>query len=161
MTDKSKLYPDRDKDLNDIEKHIDDIDIKKLDENNPSENAMRFNIIKKNPPKPGYMEVEYFKAKDENGQEVCVTESRDKTGKLKRILTDPIMAIDLNILISHNIAACPNNVIPMLIDKSVQTALEEKEVFKAEKRRKDFNWWWIVFLLIPIPAVLFWIFALM
>ena len=143
----------------DVERFIDNLDkIKDLDEKNPLEQAMKFNAIKQNPPEPGYMEVRMFKDKDEKDRPVFVSESDhiDDDGKkvLKQLRHDPSFVIDLNSALMANVAACPSNVIPMLIDEAQRLAVDKMKTFKPEKRRSEFSWWWIVLAVLLIPGIL-------
>lgn len=111
--------------------------IRDLDEKNPLEQAMKFNAVKKNPPKKGFMEVQLV--------------SKSKDGEYAE---DPYYIIDLNTAIMANVAACPSNVIPMLIDQAQRLAVDKMKTFKPEKRGNEFNWWWIVLAIILIPGII-------
>ena len=131
-------------------------DIKHLDESNPMERAIKFDKVKRDPPGPGYMKVELFEEKDENGNRVF---SKDTKGT--EIKHDPMFTVDLKTSIDADINGCPSNVMPMLIDERVQLAMNEKKEFKPEKRRDEFNYWWIVMGLLMVPGIILiilWIF---
>jgi len=129
-------------------------DTKKWDESNPLERAKKFQQVKANPPEPGYMKVEVFKETDSNGNPIVVSKSTDDKRTVKEVKHNPIFTIDLNTLITADVAACPSNVVPMLIDQAVQLAMNEKKTFKPEKRKEMFNWWWIVMALLMIPGII-------
>lgn len=124
-------------------------DTKKWDESNPLERAKKFQEVKANPPKPGYMEVKVFEGTDDNGNPIVISKSKDK-----EIKHDPFFTIDLNTLITADVAACPSNVVPMLIDQAVQLVMNEKKTFKPEKRKEMFNYWWVVMALLMIPGII-------
>lgn len=124
-------------------------ELRKLDENNPMERAIKFDMVKKYPPKPGFMKVDVFDGVDSDGNRIAISQSSEKT-----LFHDPIMSIDLNTSIGADVAACPSNVMPMLIDEYVQIAMEEKKDYKPEKPETQFNWWWIVFFLLMIPGII-------
>jgi hypothetical protein len=122
---------------------IDNLDkIRDLDEKNPLEQAMKFNQIKKNPPKKEYMKVE------------LISRSKNKDGTSNEYQESPYFAIDLNTAIMANVAACPSNIIPMLIDQAQRLAVDKMKTFKPEKRGNEFNWWWIVLAIILIPGII-------
>ena len=86
--------------------------------------------VKEKPPKPGEMKVEI------------------KDGE--------VYAIDLNALLLAQLSDCPATVIPMLIDHGVRTAVDIKKAYNPEKRHLDFQYWWLIFLIIGLGgAVLF------
>ena len=129
--------------------------IRRLDENNPMERAIKFDKVKKNPPAPGFMKVDCYEGETKDNETCIVSESRDKNGGLlKRLFHPSIFSIDLNTLITADVAACPSNIMPMLIDKHVHVALVEKKARQPDKVEKHFNWWWIVFFLLMIPGII-------
>ena len=128
--------------------------LRKLDEDNPMERAIKFDAVKHNPPKPGYMKVDVFEGEDENGERVAISRSKNEEGEYVYIEHDPIATVDLNTTIRSDVAACPSHVMPQLIDEHVQIALDEKKEHKPEKRKDEFNWWWIVFFLLMTPGIL-------
>ena len=125
--------------------------IQKLDELNPMEQAIKYKAVKRNPPEPGYMQVDVFKVE---GEDKVVSKSTKKN-----LEEDPFFSVDLNTAIMANIAACPSNVIPMLIEQARHLSWEKVKTFKPEKRGFDFNWWWIVFILLVIAPVVVVIFS--
>lgn len=145
-------------DLHDkAKKHLDALGTRDLDVNNPMERALKLDKVKKNPVKPGYMKIEVYEGEDENGNRVAVSKSESNN---KVLIHDPIRTVDLNTSIQADVAACPSNVMPMLIDEYVQMAVSEDKTFKPEKKRRDgFNWWWVVFFLMPLPGILLFIIA--
>lgn len=135
------------------EEKIDEVlNTKNLDENNPLERAKKFVEVKKNPPKPDYMKIEVFEG-DDNGEPIVVSKSTDKDDTEVLIEHDPFFTIDLKTLIDADVAACPSNVVPMLIDQAVQLAMNEKITFKPKKRKDEFNWWWVVMGLLMLPGI--------
>lgn len=129
-------------------------EIRKLDELNPLEQAIKYTAVKRNLPKSDYMKVEMFEEKDEKGEPLIVSESTQKEGETKKIKHGPFYVVDLNIALMANIAACPSNVVPMLIDQAQRLAVDKMKTFKPEKRVKEFNYWWIVFvILIAAPFI--------
>lgn len=135
-----------------IAKTLDEMDIRKLDEDNPLEQAKKFDRVKENPPKPGYMKVDVVKTDEDPPQLYSI--STDKKGKEKRIRESPFFTIDLYSAVQANIAKCPSNVVPMLIDQAQQLVMNEKKEFKPEKRTSEFNWWWIVLALMMLPGII-------
>lgn len=155
------------KDVKAMEKFIDDLDkIKELDEQNPSEQAIKYRAVKQNSPVPGYMEVRLHKEEDEKGRPIVVSESDvlDPDGKpsekVKRFKHDPFFTVDLNKLFLADITACPSSVGPMLIDMAQKLVELKKGAFKSERRRTEYNWWWIVMALLLIPGILTVVFML-
>lgn len=143
-------------------KKLDSINnIRNLDENNPIEHALKFNEVKKNPPKSGYMEVKCYEGKDENDNPIIISESKQEDGTIKKLYHNPFFTVDLNTAIMANIAQAPMNVVPMLIDQGQQLVMNEKKEYKPEKRKDEFNWWWIVFILLIIIGVIPLIFAVL
>lgn len=126
--------------------------IRKLDENNPVERSIKFDNVKKHPAKKGYMKVDLVKDKDDNIWSVSHGPKGD--GPEKRFKEDLFFTVDLNTAILADIAACPSNVVPMLIDQAMQLVMNEKKEFKPEKRSNEFNWWWIVFGLCMLPGII-------
>jgi len=157
MENKKKLYKlkkeDEDKSSLD-EQHKKTLEeIRRLDKLNPMEQASKYKAIKDNPPKPGYMKVELFEEKGPNEEPVIVSKSGND-GKEKKFKHSPFFAVDLNTLIQANIAAVPSNVVPQLIDQAQRLAVEKKLTFKPEKRMKEFNYWWIVFILCIVAPII-------
>lgn len=131
-------------------RHLDTI--RNLDENNPQERSIKFNTLKHHMPRQGYMEVKTYEGEDENGEPVIISESKYKN-KVKKLVHSPFFVIDLLKLVEADVASCPMHIMPNLISEYVQVALEEKKVFKPEKRNEGFNWWWIVFFLLMMPGI--------
>jgi len=80
--------------------------------------------IRTNPPKPGYMRVDVLPG---------------------------IYSIDLNTdahWFFHHVCT----VFPFLIDQAVRTHVDIRDSFKPEKRKLDFEYWWILF--IPIGMII-------
>jgi len=75
-------------------------------------------------------------------------------GEMKTEIPEGTYAVDLNTLLSAQIVDCPSTVIPMLIDHGVRTAVDIKETYKPEKRVLDFQYWWVIFLVIGLFALL-------
>jgi len=125
-------------------------DIKHLDESNPMERAIKFDKVKRDPPSPGYMKVELFEEEDKNGNRIVISKDTEGT----EIKHDPIFTVDLKTSIDADITGCPSNVMPMLIDEAVQLAMNEKKEFKPEKRRDEFNYWWLVMGLLMLPGII-------
>ena len=82
------------------------------------------NDIRTNPPEPGYMKVD---------------------------VPPKIYSIDLNIdahwWFNH---VC--TVFPFLMDQAIRTHVDLKDSFKPEKRKLDFEYWWL--LMIPIGIII-------
>lgn len=83
--------------------------------------------VKRNPPKPDSMKVE---------------------------IPSGLYAVDLATLLNAQLVDCPATVIPMLIDHGVRTAVDIKDSYKAEKRKLDFQYWWVLILVITIPIMI-------
>ena len=75
-------------------------------------------------------------------------------GEMKTEIPEGTYAIDLNTLLSAQIVDCPSTVIPMLIDHGVRTSVDIKETYKPEKRVLDFQYWWVIFMVIGLFALL-------
>ena len=136
--------------------------VKRLDEQNPMEQAIKFDLVKQHPPEAGTMKVHMYEKQRDGELPTVVSEAVDKTVPVHEPLIeqDVFFTIDLNTLIQADVAACPSNVMPMLIDEYVGMALAEKKAYEPEKRKRDeFNWWWIIFILMPIPAIILIIFS--
>lgn len=115
----------------DVEKNVDELlaDLKKEEEEKkePAASRIRFaDNIRKNPPKPGYMKVEVPPA---------------------------IYSIDLN-TDAHWWFTRACTVFPLLLDQAKRTHIDLKDSFRAEKRRLDFQYWWIIFLAIGMIGAL-------
>ena len=113
----------------DVEKNVDDLiaDLKKeeSERKDPASSKIQFaDKIRKNPPKPGYMEVE---------------------------VEPKIYSIDLN-TDAHWWFTRACTVFPLLLDQAKRTHIDIKDSFKAEKRHLDFQYWWVIFLVIGVVA---------
>jgi len=84
------------------------------------------NEIKTNPPIPGYMKVDVSPA---------------------------IYSIDLN-TDAHWWFNHVSTVFPLLLDQGIRTHVDIKDSFKPDKRLPDFNFMWILILIIGIVAML-------
>ena len=73
-----------------------------------------------------------------------------KTGVMKVEVPEGIHVIDLNTLLDAQLSDCPATVIPMLIDHGVRTAVDIKESYKPEKRLVNFNFWWVVAIILGL-----------
>lgn len=147
-----------------IEDKVDSITtIKQLDEENPLERAIEYDMVKRNMPKKDYMKVtkKQVQVRDEEGnkKDFIVTESTQKDGKKLRFIEDMIRVVDLNTSILADIARCPSHVGPLLIDNYVKVNLEEKQEFKPEKRREIPIWLYLVLLLLMLPGILIAVFV--
>jgi len=103
------------------------------------EQAKKFDIVRENPPKPGFMKVDLVEKKDDNDIPYVESVSIDQDGKEKRIREDPFFTIDLYSAVQANIAKCPSNVGPMLLDQQAQLVMNEKKEFKPEKRKSEID----------------------
>lgn len=83
--------------------------------------------IKSNPPKPGYMNVDVEPA---------------------------IYSIDLN-LDAHWWFHHVCTVFPFLVDQAIRTHVDIRDSFKPEKRKLDFEYWWILFIPIGLFIAVF------
>ena len=137
-----------------IEEHVDRLkDIKKLDEESPMERAIKYDYVRKNPPKKGFMKVETFKAIDDNGNNFVVSKSETKKGKLT-LIHDVFRVVDLNLQLMADITKCPSHILPQLIDEYSMLAVQEKGEFKPEKAKEEFRWWWLLILLMMLPGII-------
>jgi len=110
--------------------------LRKMDEHNPMEQAIKFQEVRKNPPKKGYMKVECYEALDDDGNKWICSKSNGPDG-IKWIKHKPFFVTDLYQAIMSNVATCPANVGPMLIDQGMKQIDLEKKQFKPQKRRDD------------------------
>jgi len=76
-------------------------------------------------------------------------------GTMKTVIPPGSYAVDLNALLAAQISDCPATVIPMLIDHGVRTAVDIKDTYRTEKRHLDFQYWWVIFLVIGLFAVIY------
>lgn len=143
----------------DIAEKVDKLDFRQLDENNPLEQAQKFDKIKENPPEPGFMRVDVIKTDDDPPQLFSI--SKDDAGHEKRIREELVFTVDLYSAVQANIAKCPSNVVPMLIDQAQQLVMNEKKEYKPEKRANEFNWWWVILGLMMIPGIILLILVLL
>ena len=116
---------------------------KKLDESNPVEQEMMFDMVKKNPPDPDFMRVTV----EPDGDDGLVSKSSNGS-----IPVDPLFVFSPYIGFKADIAKAPLNVVPMLIDEAMNVVAEEKKAHKPEKRKDEFNWWWLVFILLILSC---------
>jgi len=75
-------------------------------------------------------------------------------GEMNQSIKDDIYEIDLDTLLAAQLNDCPATVIPMLIDHGVRTAVDIKNTYKPERRILDFQYWWIIFLIVGLVGVL-------
>jgi hypothetical protein len=133
-------HKDKEKTTHDeIADQLDAMEIRKLDQTNPMEQARKFDMVRQNPPEPGFMKVTLEKKTDEKGLPYVESVSTNDKGIEKRIREDPFFTIDLYSAVQANIAKCPSNVGPMLLDQQAQLIMNEKKEFKPEKRKNDFS----------------------
>lgn len=126
-----------------------------LDEANPLERAEKFNMIKKHPVSPGWLEVKCYEVENRDGEPVVLTVSKQEDGSIKKVEMDPFMVIDPYMLYQSNISQCPMNVVPMLIDQAEQQVELRKDTFiRKKEKRGEFNWWWIVIIGLILIGVL-------
>ena len=111
-------------------------ELRKLDEHNPLEQAMKFDEVRKNPPEPGYMKVAAYEAEDDDGKR-CIMSKSDTPKGIKWIKEKPFFITDLHSAIESNIAACPSNVGPLILAEGIKLAKLKKDVFRTEKRRDE------------------------
>ena len=121
-------------------------ELRKLDEHNPLEQAMKFDVVRKNPPVPGFMKVECFKAEDNDGNSCIMSKSKipkdimsksDTPDGIKWIKDKPFFITDLHSAIESNIAGCPSNVGPLILAEGIKLAKLKKDVWKTEKRKDE------------------------
>jgi hypothetical protein len=124
-------------------------ELRKLDERNPMEQANKFDEVRRNPPKQGYMRVECHEAIDENGDRWVTSCSVDGPDSVKWIKHEAFFVTDLYNAIAANVAGCPINVGPMLLDQGMKLVDMENKKFKPEKR-KDENMFMVVFIIAMI-----------
>ena len=86
-----------------------------------------------------------------------VRENPPEKGEMSVEIPEGIYAIDLRALLEAQLTDCPATVIPMLIDHGVRTAVDIKNAYKPEKRRLNFEYWWVIFMIIGLGAGLFFI----
>lgn len=133
--------------------------------------------IQKNPPEPGYMNVDLKKAKlktkDDDEEpidiDVVALPLKDKyteppkdnplifinTNGESIEIYDPIIDIDLKQVFDSQVSDCASVIFPMLMDEYLRVAVEEKKAWQPEKRKEEFKWWWVLLLMmIIIPIIL-------
>lgn len=110
-----------------VDKAIDEMEKKLEERKEPSLSKIQFaHDIKKNPPKPGYMEVKVKPA---------------------------IYAMDLN-TDAHWFFTKASTVFPLLLDQVKRTHIDLKDSFKSEKRKLDFNYLFIIILAAGLVGIL-------
>jgi len=165
MPSKSKRYDlseDADKKESEYDEKSKDIDkfieIKQLDEENPMERARKYDMVKQDPPKEGFMQVDMHVGEVVNDEgdteQFVVSKSTNENDKEIVLVHEPFRVVDLNTTIRADIARCPSHVGPMLIEKYVQVNMAEKEKFKPEKRKDEFKWIWVVLGLMMLPGII-------
>ena len=124
-------------DKNHIEKgNVEDEIDRKLMDLRENDKIKLMNEVQKSPPEPKDMEVE---------------------------LPDDVYRIDLRTLLNAQLSDCPSTVIPMLIDHAVRTAVDIKDTYRPERRLPQFEYMWVIFLIIGLGAgfiILNWMFGI-
>lgn len=133
-------------------------------------------FIKKHLPKDGYMKVELKKAiiTSETPDKTIIKEHAailplgasepvpegecvlvdPKTGKKHKIaIYDTVFRTDLRTLIQSQLYECPSTVFPTIVERLVQTALNEKNAKYPEKRSDKKDWFWLI-ILIMVPVLI-------
>jgi len=129
--------------------------MRELDESNPLERAEKFNMVKRHPVKPGWLEVRCYEIEDNDGNPRVLSVSKQDDGTFKHIELEPFMIVDPYMLYASNIAQCPMNVVPMLIDQAEQQVELRKDTFiKKKEKRGEFSWWWLVVIGLILIGVL-------
>jgi len=109
-----------------VEEEVDKIlDKKTISEKSPGDRVRIAHEIKSNPPTPGYMQVDIKPA---------------------------IYSIDLN-TDAHWWFNHVCTVFPLLLDQGIRTHVDIKDSFKPERRLPDFNFIWILILVIGIGVI--------
>jgi len=143
---------DKENTLADVRKHLNvSNNLRRLDENNPHEQARKFRMLKQNPPNPDFMKVDLHRGKDGNGNDKLY--SRHVTlddGRSVWIEHDPFFVFSPYVGFMANIAKAPMNAMDVLFDETELVAIEEKNAFKPEKRKDENKWGWIMFVVICI-----------
>jgi hypothetical protein len=98
---------------------------------------------------------------DEIDRKLMQLESHDKVRLLHDVQSNPpekgemkvdippgMYAIDLRTLLDAQLSDCPATVIPMLIDHGVRVAVDIEKAYKPEKRHLQFEYWWIIFMIV-------------
>lgn len=112
---------------NNVDELLKDLKQQDVERKEPSASRIKFaHDIRKNPPEPGYMKVE---------------------------VEPKIYSIDLN-TDAHWWFTRACTVFPLLLDQAKRTHIDIKDSFKAEKRRLDFQYWWVIFLAIGMIGAL-------
>jgi hypothetical protein len=127
------------------------------------ERIRRIHEIKSNPPEPGYMKQTLHEAKIQKGEQEVgrFIVIKDENGDIETddeenvLLLEPIITIDLKTLAEAQFADTASNVIPMLMDQAVQTAMSEKKEYKPEKPQKEFAWQWVILTCSFVPMIIF------
>jgi len=158
------------RDIADIDKEIDSLLAKK---------TIDPEFIKKHPPVKDYMNVELKSAEietktDENtiikekamvlpmDDNVRLPEGtfklidpKDKNKEYKVTIWDTVFRTDLRTLIKSQLYECPSTVFPLIAERLVQTALNEKDAKYPEKRKDVKDWTWlIIIVMLPILIII-------
>jgi len=163
LDDKSKEEPVDEHDK--IAKRIDDIiEHRKGSSSSAEEQARRYEEVLNNPPEPGYDELEYFEAVDDDGNMHTAlvdpddgdTIAKTKDGEEDKVhLLEPLLVLDLYTLFSGQLAEASMDVVPMLMDEKVQIEMNERKEYKPEKPKKDLsNWYWVLYVIIFVPMII-------
>lgn len=102
----------------------------------------------------GDIDKELKKVKDKIQLANEVREHPPEPEYMNTPIPDDMYAIDLNALYNAQLSDCPSTVIPMLIDHGIRTAVDIRDTYKPEKRHLDFQYWWVIFLVIGFIGVL-------
>lgn len=149
-----KKKEDKEDVIDDIRKHLDKSrEIRQLNDANPHEQALKFEEVRKNPPKPDFMKVDLIH-KTVDGLGKIFSRSKDiETKQIVEFEEDPFFTFAPYIGFMANIAKAPLNVMDVLLDETEMVAIEEKKAFKPEKRKDDKQWGWIFVLVCIVGSV--------
>ena len=141
---------DRRSALEDIRRHVEKESriVRRLDENNPHEQAKKFRKVKENPPDPDFMKVDLHQGENQKG--IPRLYSRHiglDDGREAWVEHDPFFTFSPYIGFMANIAKAPMNAMDVLFDETELVAVETKNAFKPEKRKDENNWTWILFVI--------------
>jgi len=141
---------DRKSALDDIRRHVEKESqrVRRLDENNPHEQAKKFRMVKENPPDPDFMKVDLHHGENQQGEHRLYSRHiKLNDGRESWVEHDPFFSFSPYIGFMANIAKAPMNAMDVLFDETELVAVETKNAFKPEKRKDENNWTWILFVI--------------
>jgi len=127
----------------------------KLDRKNTMGRIKFADNIRNDPPIPDFMKVEFKENKKKDGVDVVTSSNSGNSVDDKPMVehTNGLFAIDLNTDADWWFnRSC--TVFPLLLDQAKRTHIDIKDSFKPEKRLPDFNYSFLLILIVGIIGIL-------